>query len=136
MNKRNKTHLCFCGSGQTYIDCCGRFIEGAEEAATPESLMRSRYSAYCLGNENYLLKTWHPSTRPNSLHLHEGAVKWTDLEIIAAPDAEGNEATVEFVARYKQNGRAGRLRENSRFRRDGSQWFYLDGTLDSKDDLK
>jgi SEC-C motif-containing protein len=90
--------------------------------------MRSRYSAYCLGDEAYLLKTWHASTRPESLNLADNPVKWIGLEIIAAPDYQGDEATVEFVARFKQNGRAGRLHENSRFRRDRMQWFYLDGT--------
>jgi len=94
--------------------------------------MRSRYSAYCLGDEAYLLKTWHPSTRPGSLHLGESPVKWVGLEIITAPEATGDEARVEFIARYKQNGRAGRLNENSRFRRDRSQWFYLDGSPDNK----
>jgi len=94
--------------------------------------MRSRYSAYCLGDEAYLLKTWHPSTRPGSLHLNENPVKWIGLEIITAPETTGDEASVEFIARYKQNGRAGRLNENSRFRRDRSQWFYLDGRSDNK----
>lgn len=94
--------------------------------------MRSRFSAYCLGNEAYLLKTWHASTRPASLDLDKHAVKWVGLEIIDAPEVHGDSATVEFIARYKQNGRAGRLHENSRFRRDRSQWFYLDGTQDSE----
>jgi len=97
--------------------------------------MRSRYSAYCLGDEAYLLKTWHPSTRPETLHLDENPVKWIGLEIVHAPEVPeevpGDEASVEFVARYKQNGRAGRMREISRFRRDQARWFYVDGEVNT-----
>ena len=93
--------------------------------------MRSRFSAYCLGDEAYLLNTWHPSTRPESLHLDENPVKWVGLEIVNAPEVMGDEATVEFIARYKQNGRAGRMHEVSRFRRDQAKWFYVDGTVNT-----
>ena len=93
--------------------------------------MRSRYSAYCLGDESYLLKTWHASTRPDSLRLNENPVKWTGLEIVDAPEVVGNEGSVEFIARYKQNGRAGRMHEISRFRHDRAQWFYVDGAVDA-----
>jgi SEC-C motif-containing protein len=128
MSKRNKTKACFCGSGLNYTDCCGRFIDEGVNAPTPEHLMRSRYSAYCLVNEDYLLKTWHASTRPASLDLDSGAVKWIGLEIIDAPEVQGDSATVEFVARFKQNGRAGKLHENSRFLREQDRWLYVDGT--------
>lgn len=127
MNKRNKTNSCFCGSGQAYSDCCGCFIDDGENAPTPEHLMRSRYSAYYLGNEDYLLKTWHPSTRPASLNLDNNPVKWVGLEIIDAPEARDDNATVEFIARFKQNGRAGKLHENSRFLREMDRWYYIDG---------
>lgn len=89
--------------------------------------MRSRYSAYCLGNEDYLLQTWHSSTTPAALELDDSPVKWVGLEIIDAPEVEGDTATVEFVARFKQNGRAGKLHENSRFLREHARWFYVDG---------
>ena len=93
--------------------------------------MRSRYSAYCLGDEAYIFNTWHPSTRPENLHLKENPVKWVGLEIVNAPEVLGDEASVEFIARYKQNGRAGRMREVSRFRRDQEKWFYVDGTVNT-----
>lgn len=91
--------------------------------------MRSRYSAYVLGNERYLLETWHPSTRPTELNLRaEQPTKWLGLKIIAvAGDAESNEGTVEFVARCKINGRAFRLHEISYFLREDGVWCYLNG---------
>ncbi|MGW8247329.1 MAG: YchJ family protein [Acidiferrobacterales bacterium] len=127
MSKRNKTNLCFCGSGLTYTDCCGRYIDESVIVPTPEHLMRSRYSAYCLGDEAYLLKTWHSSTRPASLDLNNNPVKWIGLEIIDAPEVLGDSGSVEFVARFKQNGRAGKLHENSRFLREQDRWLYVDG---------
>ena len=57
------------GLGKQYVDCCGRLHSGAENATTAAGLMRSRYSAYVLGHEPYLLATWHDSTRPSSLNL-------------------------------------------------------------------
>lgn len=94
--------------------------------------MRSRYSAYVRGDGAYLLRTWHPSTRPPVLDLAGvPAVKWCGLEVLRAKaggpgDREG---IVEFVARFKENGRAGRLHETSRFVREGGEWLYVDGIL-------
>jgi len=94
-----------------------------------EALMRSRYSAYALGLEEYLLATWHPSTRPAALHL--GAApqpKWLGLEVKRGPDEDGV-ATVEFIARYKVGGRAQRLHEISSFVREDGRWYYVDGVI-------
>ncbi len=89
--------------------------------------MRSRYSAYVLGLEPYLLFTWHSSTRPESLDLTLPPLpKWLGLEI-KRHLAEGDNATVEFVARYRVGGRAERLHEVSRFVREGGCWFYVTG---------
>ena len=92
--------------------------------------MRSRYSAFALGREDYLLRTWHDSTRPGSLDLSSQPVaKWLGLRIVrceAGGSVDGI-GVVEFVARFKVGGRAGRLREVSRFRREAGQWFYVDG---------
>jgi len=126
-----KTTSCPCGSGHTFQDCCGRYIEGEHLAPTPEALMRSRYSAYALGNEPYLLATWHASTRPEKLNLDEQTtIKWSGLDIISAPGAEGDTGFVEFVARFKDNGRAGKLHERSRFRRENDRWYYVDGDIE------
>lgn len=90
--------------------------------------MRSRYSAFALGDVAYLLRTWDPSTRPETLTLDPGQ-RWQRLEIV---DTEGGgllhtEGTVEFRAHYRQGGRRGVLHERSRFRRHDGRWVYLDG---------
>lgn len=92
--------------------------------------MRSRYSAYVLGLEDYLLATWHVSTRPEALNLTAGPQpKWLGLDVKAHADC-GDAATVEFVARCRVDGRAQRMHEVSRFRREGGRWYYLDGMVD------
>lgn len=123
--------LCPCGSKKTFTDCCARHLERNEPAADAEVLMRSRYSAYTLLNEEYLLATWHPSTRPSSLGLADDAVsKWIALEVKRHEQQDTNHALVEFVARYKVNGRAHRLHEVSRFVCEAGRWFYVDGVVD------
>ena len=119
-------NACPCGSPLAYEACCGRWHAG-EPAPTAEALMRSRYSAYATGRMDYVLATWHASTRPPSLEVEPG-VKWLGLEV-RRHVAEGDHATVEFVARSKLGGRAHRLHETSRFVREGGRWFYLDGEL-------
>lgn len=88
--------------------------------------MRSRYSAYVLGLESYLLATWHSSTRPAALDLVSGPQpKWLGLEV-KARTTRGDAATVEFVARCRIGGRAQRLHEVSRFVREADRWYYVD----------
>ncbi len=92
--------------------------------------MRSRYTAYTMGREDYLLATWHPSTRPGSLGLaQEVPSKWLGLEVKRHEARDAQHAVVEFVARYKVQGRAHRLHETSRFVREHGQWFYVDGDI-------
>ena len=94
--------------------------------------MRSRYSAYVLSNEDYLLKTWHASTRPAQLNLSDQTgTKWSGLKIVATHEGQpaDEDGTVEFVARYKINGKAHRLHEASRFVREAGRWFYVDGQI-------
>lgn len=118
--------VCPCGSGRPYAVCCGPLHDG-EPAPTAEALMRSRYAAYVLGLEPYLVATWHPTTRPGSLDLGaDPRPKWLGLEIRDRQEA-GDRAEVEFVARYRVGGRAHRLHERSRFVRESERWFYLDG---------
>lgn len=120
---------CPCASGLAYAACCGRWHAGAP-APTAEALMRSRYCAFVLGLEPYLLASWHVSTRPESLGLAEAAAtKWLGLEIRQARQQDENHATVEFVARYRMAGRGHRLQEKSRFVREEDRWFYVDGDL-------
>ena len=119
---------CPCGNSRPYADCCGRYLDQGETAPTAEALMRSRYNAYALQREDYLLATWHVSTRPARLGLAEDVpAKWLGLEVKRHEQQDENQAIVEFVARYKINGRAHRLHEVSRFVRESGRWFYLDG---------
>lgn len=103
-------------------------------APTAETLMRSRYSAYVLGLEQYLLDTWHPDTRPTALHLQEdAAMKWLGLDIKRFENTndsvDNKTAIVEFVARYRMGGgKAERLHEVSEFEHLG-RWYYKAGTI-------
>lgn len=85
--------------------------------------MRSRYSAFVVGDTDYLLRTWHPRTRPAELRLDPN-VEWLSLQVL---DATGDE--VEFVARYRGPGGRSFQRERSRFVERSGRWFYLDGTV-------
>lgn len=131
MSKKKPSSGCPCGLTASFQDCCGRYIVGGQPAPTAESLMRSRYAAYTMNNADYLLASWHESTRPAELDLsrEERFVKWLALDVLSTqaggPDDEAG--VVEFVARYKVNGRAQRLHEVSRFRKEGERWFYVDG---------
>jgi SEC-C motif-containing protein len=91
--------------------------------------MRSRYSAYVLSNERYLLATWHPSTRPGSIPFSKNQ-KWLGLNVVNASITGGASAEVEFIARSRvSNAAAVRQHERSRFVREGGTWFYVDGDL-------
>jgi len=118
---------CPCG-GSDYAGCCGRY-HGGTPAPDAAALMRSRYSAYVLRLEAYLLATWHPDTRPATLDLAADDAKWLGLEVRRHVQESADRATVEFVARYKIGGRAHRLHEISRFVREQGRWFYLDGVF-------
>jgi SEC-C motif-containing protein len=123
---------CPCQSGNRYAHCCGRFVEGGAQPQTAEQLMRSRYTAYALGREDYLLRTWHASTRPATLDLSSSTpVKWLGLEIVHTHGGgvDDRDGVVEFIARARVNGKAERLHEASRFVRADGRWYYLDGTL-------
>ena len=130
--KKNRTPAhqpCPCGSDKPYGECCGVWHQGLAQnqyAPTAEALMRSRYSAYVVGELDYLLATWHASTAPGDLEL--GPVKWLGLEVRHAAES-GDAGVVEFVARCKVNGRAERMHETSRFVRQAGRWYYIDGQV-------
>ena len=125
------TEPCPCGSNKNYSECCAHFLASNEIAPNAEALMRSRYTAYTLLEEDYLLVTWHSSTRPASLGLSkEVPAKWLGLDVKRHELQDNEHAIVEFVARYKVNGRAQRLHEVSNFVREEGRWFYVDGQVD------
>lgn len=122
---------CPCDSGRAYAECCGLWHAGAP-APDSLSLMRSRYSAYALSNEQYLLATWHATTRPRSIPF-DARQKWLGLSIVDTRITGDTTAEVEFVARSRlSNAAAVRLHERSRFVREAGRWYYVDGTLFEK----
>ena len=90
--------------------------------------MRSRYTAFVLERADYLLASWHASTRPATLDFEPGA-RWLGLDVRSQRSTGADRAEVEFVARYRVGGRAVRLHETSRFVREGGRWFYVDGDV-------
>ncbi|MFK0005256.1 YchJ family protein [Paenarthrobacter sp. NPDC090522] len=127
---RLRNGACPCLSGEQYPACCGRFHSGDADAPTAEQLMRSRYSAFVVLDPEYLLRTWHTSTRPGSMEL-DPDIQWRRLDILGATgggplDTEG---TVEFAAHYRHDGQRGVQREHSRFVREDKRWYYVDGDV-------
>ncbi|AOR35265.1 hypothetical protein BFF78_33105 [Streptomyces fodineus] len=118
------SRTCPCGLPQPYDACCGRFHTGPAAAPTAELLMRSRYCAFVKGDAGYLLRTWHPGTRPERLEL-DPRMRWTGLEILETTDGSAfhSTGTVTFRASY----RGGSLHERSRFERVDGAWVYVDG---------
>ena len=117
---------CPCLSGETFGACCGRFLLGGADAPTAEQLMRSRFSAFAVGDAEYLLATWHPSTRPAEMEL-DPSLSWYRLDVVRRErggplDRDG---IVEFIAHYRHGSERGRLQEVSRFVRDGGRWMYV-----------
>ncbi|MFJ6938699.1 YchJ family protein [Streptomyces sp. NPDC101132] len=120
------TAPCPCGLPADYANCCGRYHSGAQQAPTAELLMRSRFSAFAVGDVPYLLRSWHPSTRPPRLDL-DPEQQWVRLEILGSErgalfDTEGS---VEFRAHYREGGHTGSLHENSSFARERGAWVYV-----------
>jgi SEC-C motif-containing protein len=120
---------CPCGTGQAFGECCGPFLVGRTTAPTAVQLMRSRYTAFAVGDAGHLLATWHPSTRPRTLDL-DPAIAWRSLDVVRTVrggplDRDG---IVEFIARYVVDGERGAVRETSRFVRD-DRWRYVDAVV-------
>ena len=120
------SNMCPCESGLPFEACCQPILTGVP-AQSAEALMRSRFTAYTLGDVHYLLKSWHSTTRPKTLELNAGQ-KWLGLKIKDTVNGE-TESYVEFVARFKIDGRGHRLHERSRFIKEDDHWYYVDGEL-------
>ena len=121
---------CPCGSGLDYRNCCQPHHDG-EPAPTAEALMRSRYVAYVRGDADYLRASWHASTRPAELGFDGPQPVWLGLDVKRHDVTDADHAEVEFVAKYRiGGGSVVRMRERSRFVREGAHWFYVDGDVD------
>ncbi|MEV0941326.1 YchJ family protein [Micromonospora wenchangensis] len=131
MAKHASPRPCPCGTGLPYADCCGPLHAGDGTAPTAQALMRSRFSAFAVGDDDYLLRSWHSTTRPRQVHL-DPATRWTRLEIVDSTrggllDTTG---TVRFRAHYREAGQPGTMAEHSRFVREDGNWVYLDALPD------
>jgi SEC-C motif-containing protein len=124
---------CPCGKGESFEVCCGRFIRGEAEPETAEDLMRARYTAYALGEIDYVVKTHDPATAHQvdrkSTELWSKQSKWLGFELVSverggAFDEDGN---IEFVARYKIRGVTVGHRERAHFRKRSGRWVFSDG---------
>jgi SEC-C motif-containing protein len=117
---------CPCGSKKEYSQCCEPLIAGQKPAATPEALMRSRYTAYVKVAVSYLKDTLAPEARGDfsekDVREWAGKSEWLGLEIVKAEDK-----TVEFVAKYRAQGKVIEHHEVSTFRKEGDRWYFVDG---------
>lgn len=96
---------------------------------TAEGLMRSRFAAFRDGDAAWLLRSWHPSTRPATLDLTDNPT-WRGLQIVDTVDGGPNAVTgiVEFRASYRIDGDPHVQHERSNFVREDGRWFYVDGS--------
>lgn len=117
---------CFCCSNLSYAQCCQPHHLGAAKPATPEMLMRSRYSAYALHLIDYLVKTTHPSKRylnqKSDIEQWATSNRWLRLEICNA-----HQDKVEFKAYYQQGDQVHIHHEYSTFKKENGIWYYLKG---------
>jgi len=111
-----------------YDTCCGPIVRNERPADTAEELMRSRYTAYALGDVDHLFRTWHPATRPDDL-TELPQLDWLGLDILEVVDGGPGDdyGIVEFEARHA----GGMLHERSRFMRRAGRWVYIDGDVDA-----
>jgi SEC-C motif-containing protein len=126
---------CPCGTHRAYLDCCGIFISHQKLPATPEELMRSRYTAYNLGHIDYIADTMRsPAADDFDIEAsREWArkIKWTGLKVVKATQ---NAATgfVEFFAYYYHDNKKCVLHEYSEFNCENGKWYYVNGTQPNK----
>jgi SEC-C motif-containing protein len=123
---------CPCGTGLPYGECCGPIHHGLAAAPTAERLMRSRFSAFAVGDAAYLLRSWHPDTRPATVQI-DADTRWLWLEIVRTERGTERDShgVVEFRAKYRVDAPEGRSsgvqHEVSSFTRVAGAWVYVDG---------
>ncbi|WP_299053351.1 YchJ family metal-binding protein [uncultured Polaribacter sp.] len=115
---------CPCNPSKLYFNCCKKAHQNILSVTTPEELMRSRYSAFVMGNIDYLQISHHSSTRPNKAEKKEilawtKSVEWIKLEVL-----NKTENTVEFKAYFYENGMLNVIHENSLFVQEKNHWVY------------
>lgn len=129
---------CPCGTGQTYDDCCGAIIGGAP-ALTAEALMRSRYTAFTIGDIGYLAKTLSSAAREDfdeaDAKQTADNAKWHGLDVRAVTGGGEHDetGTVEFVAHFGLNGQRNAHHELAAFEREEDRWVYATGQINPKE---
>ncbi|NKB47616.1 MAG: hypothetical protein GKR77_07500 [Legionellales bacterium] len=126
------SQACFCGSGVAYVACCQPLLTGKQWPTTAEALMRSRYTAYRLVDIHYIQKTMAgPALNgfsKNQAKRWAQRVKWQGLTLVATTLNEaGTQATVEFIARFDDQGTLKQIHERSIFIKQNQRWVYWDG---------
>lgn len=121
---------CPCCSNKDYIDCCEPYIAGKKLPPNPESLMRSRYTAYTQANVNYIMQTML-SPAADKFDADEALIwardaTWQKLEVLNATEA-GNIGFVEFIAYFTYQKTPQMLHEKSEFHLNNKKWMYVDG---------
>ena len=126
--KNREKEVCPCLSGQLYRECCALYHQGAIPV-TAEALMRSRFTAFTYQLEDYLATSWHSSTRPSPVLMPDSdMLQWFFLKIIKTePENSVGEHFVTFEARYRENGKAQKFIERSRFIMEEGKLCYIDG---------
>ncbi|WP_042283568.1 YchJ family protein [Citrobacter sedlakii] len=127
------SQLCPCGSAVEYSLCCHQYVSGKQVAPDPSHLMRSRYCAFVMKDADYLIKTWHPDCNAaafrDEISAGFASTEWLGLTVFEQSGAESDElGYVSFVARFRENGKAGVILERSRFLKENGRWYYIDGT--------
>jgi SEC-C motif-containing protein len=120
---------CPCGSRLGYDECCGPIVRNERWADTAEELMRSRYTAYVLGDVDHVFRSWHPATRPDDL-AELPRVEWHGLEVLEVVD--GGPGDDDGVVEFRASRAGGAMHERSRFVRRAGRWVYLDGVITSE----
>ena len=136
---------CFCGSGNTFEQCCQQIIAGVKKADTPEQLMRSRYSAYAIKDSKYLFdstaKAQQSSQLKDEISDWANQTKWLKLDVIEATDVQistfsiNTPAIVEFNALYLYKNRLYQMNERSYFIIEDEQWKYANGDSLAHDEI-
>ncbi|MBI3928111.1 MAG: YchJ family protein [Armatimonadetes bacterium] len=129
---------CDCGSGASREECCGRFLSGQELPRTAEELMRSRYTAYKLGNFDYMARTQVERFDWDTARKWSGKVEWEGLSVRSVENGgpEDQEGTVDFEARYRLDRMRHVHREKSDFRRIHGRWHYVRGNFVDQDTVR
>ena len=126
---------CPCGKGSSTEECCGRFISGDAQPATAEELMRSRFTAYALGEIDYIVATHDPEAadQVDREHAEQWSKQstWHGIEVLSteAGEADDDQGEVEFIARYEVRGKRFSHHERAQFRKHKGHWTFVDGTM-------